>query len=85
MAAGSSAPELATTIISLFVAEDVDIGISAVVGSAIFNIMFVISIVSLMSGMIINLSVYPVIRDCIFYLIAVAAMILVIIDEKVYL
>jgi Ca2+/Na+ antiporter len=52
MAAGSSAPELATTMISLFVAQDVDIGIGAVVGSAIFNIMFVISIVSLLSGMV---------------------------------
>ena len=52
MAAGSSAPELATTIISLFIAKDVDIGIGTVVGSAVFNIMFVISIVALFSGMV---------------------------------
>ncbi|CAF1098340.1 unnamed protein product, partial [Brachionus calyciflorus] len=51
MAAGSSAPELATTAISLFIAKDVDIGIGTVVGSAVFNIMLVIGIVSLLSGM----------------------------------
>jgi len=43
MAAGSSAPELATVIISVFLARD-DIGISGVIGSAVFNILFVISV-----------------------------------------
>ena len=52
MAAGSSAPELATTIVSLFIAKDVDIGIGTVVGSAVFNIMFVIAIVAIFSGMV---------------------------------
>jgi cation:H+ antiporter len=52
MAIGSSAPELATTLISLFVAGDVDIGIGAVVGSAVFNIMFVTAIVAIMSGIV---------------------------------
>jgi Ca2+/Na+ antiporter len=52
MAAGSSAPELATSMISLFIAKDVDIGIGTVVGSAVFNVMFVISIVALFSGMV---------------------------------
>uniref|UniRef100_A0A1A9UI34 Sodium/calcium exchanger membrane region domain-containing protein n=1 Tax=Glossina austeni TaxID=7395 RepID=A0A1A9UI34_GLOAU len=42
MAAGSSAPELATVVIGVFFAKD-DIGISGVIGSAVFNIMFVIS------------------------------------------
>lgn len=43
MAAGSSAPELATVIIGVFFAKD-DIGVSGVIGSAVFNIMFVISV-----------------------------------------
>ncbi|KAK6622447.1 hypothetical protein RUM44_002258 [Polyplax serrata] len=42
MAAGSSAPELATVVIGVFFAKD-DIGVSGVIGSAVFNIMFVIS------------------------------------------
>ena len=40
MAAGSSAPELATSTIGLFVTKD-DIGVSGVVGSAVFNITLV--------------------------------------------
>lgn len=36
MAAGSSAPELATVIIGVFFAKD-DIGISGVIGSAVFK------------------------------------------------
>lgn len=43
MAAGSSAPELATVVIGVFFAKD-DIGVSGVIGSAVFNIMFVISV-----------------------------------------
>lgn len=46
MAAGSSAPEMATTLIGVFVAED-DIGLGAIVGSAVFNIMFVVSVCAL--------------------------------------
>lgn len=84
MAVGSSAPELATTLITLFVSKDVDIGIGAVVGSAVFNIMFIISLVALLSGMLITLNWYPLLRDSVFYLIAIFCMILVIMDERVY-
>ncbi|KAK7494254.1 hypothetical protein BaRGS_00014536, partial [Batillaria attramentaria] len=37
MAAGSSAPELATSVIGVFVAQD-DVGLGTVVGSAIYNV-----------------------------------------------
>eukprot|EP00105_Crassostrea_gigas_P043882 XP_019928030.1 PREDICTED: sodium/potassium/calcium exchanger 3 [Crassostrea gigas] len=50
MAAGSSAPELATAVIAVFIAED-DIGLGAVVGSAVYNVMFVISVCALGAGM----------------------------------
>ena len=46
MAAGSSAPELATSTIGLFVTKD-DIGVSGVVGSAVFNITLVSFIIYL--------------------------------------
>ncbi|KAL0860828.1 hypothetical protein ABMA27_009370 [Loxostege sticticalis] len=49
MAAGSSAPELATVVIGVFCAQD-DIGVSGVIGSAVFNIMFVISVCALCAG-----------------------------------
>lgn len=82
MAAGSSAPELATAVIAVFVAKD-DIGLGAVIGSAVFNIMFVIGLCALFSGMIIYLSWWPLFRDCFFYLLSIAALLLVIADEQV--
>ncbi|OXU29226.1 hypothetical protein TSAR_005737 [Trichomalopsis sarcophagae] len=43
MAAGGSAPELFTSVIGVFVSFD-DVGIGTIVGSAVFNILFVIGI-----------------------------------------
>ncbi|KAJ8317446.1 hypothetical protein KUTeg_005350 [Tegillarca granosa] len=51
MAAGSSAPELATAVIAVFIAKD-DIGLGTVVGSAVYNVMFVISVCALAAGMV---------------------------------
>ena len=42
MAAGGSAPELFTSIIGVFIAVS-DVGIGTIVGSAVFNILFVIA------------------------------------------
>ena len=42
MAAGGSAPELFTSIIGVFIAKN-DVGIGTIVGSAVFNILFVIA------------------------------------------
>ncbi|KAE8738162.1 hypothetical protein FOCC_FOCC016360 [Frankliniella occidentalis] len=53
MAAGSSAPELATVVIGVFFAKD-DIGVSGVIGSAVFNIMFVISTALIAPGSHVN-------------------------------
>ena len=42
MAAGGSAPELFTSIIGVFISKS-DVGIGTIVGSAVFNILFVIA------------------------------------------
>ena len=42
MAAGGSAPELFTSVIGVFIAKN-DVGIGTIVGSAVFNILFVIA------------------------------------------
>ena len=42
MAAGGSAPELFTSIIGVFIAVS-DVGIGTIVGSAVFNVLFVIA------------------------------------------
>ncbi|XP_058812208.1 probable sodium/potassium/calcium exchanger CG1090 [Topomyia yanbarensis] len=82
MAAGSSAPELATVVIGVFFAKD-DIGISGVIGSAVFNIMFVISVCALSSGTVLQLNWWPLVRDCTFYSISILVMLLVIVNDVI--
>ncbi|KAG5681550.1 hypothetical protein PVAND_010970 [Polypedilum vanderplanki] len=82
MAAGSSAPELATVIIGVFFAKD-DIGVSGVIGSAVFNIMFVISVCALCSGTVLQLNWWPLVRDCTFYSFSILVMLFVICNEVI--
>ncbi|XP_047111988.1 probable sodium/potassium/calcium exchanger CG1090 [Schistocerca piceifrons] len=82
MAAGSSAPELATVVIGVFFAKD-DIGVSGVIGSAVFNIMFVISVCALCAGATLHLNWYPMVRDCIFYSLAILMMLVSIYNESI--
>ncbi|GIY17088.1 hypothetical protein CEXT_57081 [Caerostris extrusa] len=82
MAAGSSAPELATAVIAVFVAQD-DIGIGTVVGSAVYNIAFVVGICGLFAGRAIYLNWWPMFRDCLFYLISILALLFALRDESV--
>ncbi|CAG7822339.1 unnamed protein product [Allacma fusca] len=82
MAAGSSAPELATALIGVFVAKD-DIGVSGVIGSAVFNIMFVISICGLLTPTPLYLNWWPLVRDCFFYMVSILALLGTIADESI--
>ncbi|KAL8580450.1 hypothetical protein ACOMHN_001219 [Nucella lapillus] len=82
MAAGSSAPELATSVIGVFVAQD-DVGLGTVVGSAIYNVMFVISMCALFATSAIHLHWWPMVRDCMAYLFSVLALIFIIYDAVV--
>ncbi|KAI6649702.1 hypothetical protein LOD99_6492 [Oopsacas minuta] len=67
MAAGSSAPELFTSLAATGVTSDV--GIGTIVGSAVFNILIIISLSALFSGQkfAMQLDWRPFARDCIFY------------------
>ena len=82
MAAGSSAPELATVVIGVFFAKD-DIGISGVIGSAVFNIMFVISVCALCSGTVCQLNWWPLVRDCFFYSLSILVMLIIIFNDVI--
>lgn len=73
MAAGSSAPELFTAIISVFIAKG-DVGLGTIVGSAVFNILVIIALCSLFAGQVIQLSWWPLCRDSFFYSLAIAAL-----------
>ncbi|XP_022308773.1 sodium/potassium/calcium exchanger 5-like isoform X1 [Crassostrea virginica] len=82
MAAGSSAPEFFTALIGVFIAES-DVGVGTIVGSAVFNILFIVGVCGLFAGMIVRLTWYPVLRDSLFYLLSVAALIITIYDNEV--
>ena len=83
MAAGSSAPELFTSVIGVFITKS-DIGLGTIVGSAVFNILFIVAICGLFAGSVLRLTPWPLLRDCTCYLLSVAALIAVSYDKKVY-
>lgn len=70
MAAGGSAPELFTSLIGTF--QESSVGFGTIVGSAVFNVLFVIGMCSLFStpepGMKgLQLTWWPLARDCSYY------------------
>ncbi|KAK5864722.1 hypothetical protein PBY51_015941 [Eleginops maclovinus] len=82
MAAGSSAPELFTSLIGVFITKG-DVGVGTIVGSAVFNILVIIGLCGIFAGQPITLSWWPLFRDAIFYILSILVLILVIYDEKV--
>lgn len=82
MAAGGSAPELFTSVIGVFVAFS-DVGIGTIVGSAVFNILFVIGMCALFSKTVLYLTWWPLFRDCTFYSISLLTLILFFLDNKI--
>ncbi|KAL0870084.1 hypothetical protein ABMA27_006244 [Loxostege sticticalis] len=83
MAAGGSAPELFTSIIGVFVSFD-DVGIGTIVGSAVFNILFVIGACALFSRTTLTLTWWPLFRDCTFYSISLLVLIYCFRDSEIY-
>jgi sodium/potassium/calcium exchanger 2 len=68
MAAGGSAPELFTSLIGATITEN-DVGFGTIVGSAVFNVLFVIGACGYVAPSPIPLSWWPLFRDCSFYII----------------
>lgn len=83
MAAGSSAPELFTSVIGVFITKS-DIGLGTIVGSAVFNILFIVAICGLFAGTVLRLTPWPLLRDCTCYLLSIAALIAITYDKNVY-
>lgn len=83
MAAGGSAPELFTSVIGVFVSFD-DVGIGTIVGSAVFNILFVIGMCALFSRTVLTLTWWPLFRDCTFYSASLIILILFFRDNHIY-
>ncbi|RDD42636.1 Sodium/potassium/calcium exchanger 4 [Trichoplax sp. H2] len=82
MAAGSSAPELFTSIIGVFITKG-DVGVGTIVGSAVFNILFIIGICGIFAKETIHLTVWPLFRDSFFYILSIIGLFLVMYDGYV--
>ncbi|XP_063348067.1 sodium/potassium/calcium exchanger 3 [Pelmatolapia mariae] len=82
MAAGSSAPELFTSVIGVFITKG-DVGVGTIVGSAVFNILCIIGVCGIFAVQTIRLSCWPLLRDSVYYTLSISALIVFIYDEKV--
>ena len=82
MAAGGSAPELFTSIIGVFIAIS-DVGIGTIVGSAVFNVLFVIAACAFASAQALELTAWPLIRDTTFYSIALLMLVVFFTDDLI--
>ncbi len=72
MAAGGSAPELFTSLIGTF--SESDVGFGTIVGSAAFNVLFVIGMCAIFSLEELTLSWWPLARDCFCYSISLCTL-----------
>jgi len=82
MAAGGSAPELFTSVIGVFIAQS-DVGIGTIVGSAVFNILFVIAACAFAAKEALSLTAWPLIRDVFFYAISLGLLVGFFMDNKI--
>ncbi|XP_016432211.1 sodium/potassium/calcium exchanger 2-like [Sinocyclocheilus rhinocerous] len=82
MAAGGSAPELFTSVIGVFISHS-NVGIGTIVGSAVFNILFVIGMCAVFSREILNLTWWPLFRDVTFYIIGLIMLIVFFLDNYI--
>ncbi|XP_077201296.1 sodium/potassium/calcium exchanger 2 isoform X2 [Paroedura picta] len=82
MAAGGSAPELFTSLIGVFISHS-NVGIGTIVGSAVFNILFVIGMCALFSKEVLHLTWWPLFRDVTFYIMDLILLIVFFLDNSI--
>jgi len=83
MAAGGSAPELSTSVLGVFIAQN-DVGIGTIVGSAVFNVLFVIACCAFVAPNL-RLSWWPLARDSVYYCISITVLVFLIVDSRVHI
>lgn len=77
MAAGGSAPELATSFLGTF--QGSPVGLGTIVGSAVFNVLFVIGMCALKTPKEyapLALTWWPLARDCTYYILTLSALLI---------
>lgn len=84
MAAGSSAPELFTSLVATFLIVN-EGGVGTIIGSAIFNILVIVGATGYVACRDRCLPIwwYPLTRDCFFYSLSILELYLVLFDEEV--
>lgn len=82
MAAGGSAPEFFTSLIGATVVKN-DIGTGTIVGSAVFNVLFVIGTCALVAPEPLHLTWFPLARDSTFYVVDLCVVSIAFLDEQV--
>jgi Ca2+/Na+ antiporter len=63
--------------------SDVKIGIGIIVGSSVYNFLFVIGMCSLFSKTVLHLTCWPLFRECTFYFFSLLVFIIFFIDERI--
>lgn len=85
MAVGSSAPTLFISIVSIFLTEGAgDVGLGTVVGSTIFNTLFITGVCSMAISAPMNISCWPLLRDSFVYTIGTLTLVVVVKDRVVH-
>ncbi|MEM1032623.1 MAG: sodium:calcium antiporter [Myxococcota bacterium] len=74
VAVGSSFPELSTTVISTLVHGQFELGVAAIVGSAIFNILVIPGLAGVVGGTQLQANRDLVYKEAQFYMLAVAVL-----------
>ncbi|XP_035498669.2 sodium/potassium/calcium exchanger 1-like [Scophthalmus maximus] len=82
MAAGRSAPKCFAYLIGVFIAHS-SVGIGTIVGSAVFNILFVIGMCALFSREVLHLTWWPLFRDVSFYILGLILLIIFFLDNVI--
>ncbi|KAH8420409.1 hypothetical protein KR009_009921, partial [Drosophila setifemur] len=81
LAAATSAPELFVNFVGTFVTRG-DIGLGTIVGSSVFNVLMITSICGLFTAPT-KLDWWPVTRDALWYLFAILALAVVLLDSHI--
>ena len=82
MAAGGSAPELFTSIMGVFISKS-DVGFGTIIGSAVFNVLFVIALCAWICPNL-SLTWWPLCRDSVFYCFGILALTAAAIDQEIH-
>ncbi|XP_062245028.1 sodium/potassium/calcium exchanger 1-like [Platichthys flesus] len=82
LAAGRSAPKFFAYVIGVFIGHS-NVGIGTIVGSAVFNILFVIGMCALLSREVLHLTWWPLFRDVSFYILALILLIIFFLDNVI--